>query len=347
MKIPKPKTLPSGSWNIQLRLAGESISITETTEQETIKKATLIKAEHIAGKRPSKRDNAKTLDDLISDYINAKKAVLSPSTVRGYEAIRRTRFQAYMEMEPERINWQRAVSDESRLCGPKTLKNAWALVSAALIFSGSAAPAVRLPQVVSDEHPYLDADQIPIFLDAIRGNNFEVAALLGLHGLRRSEMFALTWGDIDLESKTIKIRGAVVHNEKGSLVRKKENKNRSSRRVVPIMIPRLLELLKAETGDKLSPVLTGHPNSLYKAINRICEKEGLPLIGVHGLRHSFASLAHSLGVPEAETMALGGWDDPQTMRKIYTHLDAAARLKTANKISDFFSNNNQNNKEDR
>lgn len=352
MKTPKPRRLPSGSWFIQLRLGKRSVSITEPTEKACVQKAQLIKAEHIAGKDTRSMDRSlNTLDKLLQHYINAKKPVLSPSTVRGYEAIRRTRFLAYKDRDPEKINWQRLVSDESRLCGPKTLKNAWALVAAAVQFNSGEKPAVTLPQVVSDEHPYLEAEQIPAFLDAIRGKPCELAALLGLHGLRRSEMFALTWEDIDLPSSDdnmsanslgfLHVRGSMVHDEDGKLIRKKENKNRSSRRTVPIMIPRLAELLSVSpTGDKSSMVLTGHPNSVYKAVNSVCNKAGLPLIGVHGLRHSFASLAHSLGVPEAECMALGGWNDPQTMRKIYTHLDTAARLKASNAMTDFYKNAN-------
>ena len=338
MKLPKATKLPSGSWRIQLRLDGESISITEPTEQACIKKARLIKAEHLAGATRN-HDVRLTLDKLLARYIKSKAPVLSPSTVRGYEAIRRTRFLAYKDKEAERINWQRMINDESELCGPKTLRNAWALVSAAAASAGLQTPPVRLPQLVQDEHPYLEAEQIPAFLEAVKDTPWELPALLGLHGLRRSEMFALTWNQIDLKTKTIRVAGAMVHDKDGKLISKKTNKNRSSRRTVPIMIPRLADLLACSGAQcaPSSPVLTCHPNSVYKAINRICEKEGLPLIGVHGLRHSFASLAHSLGVPEAETMALGGWEDPNTMRKIYTHLDAAARLKASNKISAFFN----------
>ena len=257
--------------------------------------------------------------------------------------------------DPEKINWQRMVSDESRLCGAKTLKNAWALVSAAVQFNSGEKPVVTLPQVVTDEHPYLEAEQIPVFLDAIRDKPVELAALLGLHGLRRSEMFALTWADLDIPSAEafnighlgfIHVRGAIVHDETGALVAKRTTKNKSSRRTVPIMIPRLTALLseavreRPKLSEQSERILSCHPNSVYKAVNSVCAANGLPLIGVHGLRHSFASLAHSLGVPEAECMALGGWQDPQTMRKIYTHLDAAARLKASNAIAAFYQNTN-------
>ena len=62
-------------------------------------------------------------------------------------------------------------------------------------------------------------------------------------------------------------------------------------------------------------------------------------MGVHGLRHSFASLAFHLGLTEQETMELGGWSDYNTMRKIYTHLAAADRLKSQNKMAAFFKAN--------
>jgi integrase len=337
MYVPKPKKLPSGSWNIRLRLGGDEISITEPTEQACIKKARVVKAEYLAGRKPAHRDRTPTLGKLLDSYIASKKAVLSPATVRGYKVIRDNRFQAWMDKDPEKINWQRMVSDESRLCGPKTLRNAWSLVTAAASASGLQTPAVRLPQLVQDEHPYLEAEQIPVFLDAVKGTMWELPALIGLHGLRRSEMLALTWADVDLTANTISIRSAVVPNEKGKMVKKKETKNRSSRRTIPIMIPRLRELFEEQKGDPSDRILTCHPNSVYVAVNRICEKNGLPKIGCHGLRHSFASLAHTLGVPEVETMALGGWQDPQTMRKIYTHLDNAARLKATNAITSFFT----------
>ena len=51
MVVPKPRKLSSGNWYIYMRLGGEGISVTETTEKKCIKAAQLIKAEYLAGKR--------------------------------------------------------------------------------------------------------------------------------------------------------------------------------------------------------------------------------------------------------------------------------------------------------
>lgn len=81
------------------------------------------------------------------------------------------------------------------------------------------------------------------------------------------------------------------------------------------------------------------PNGLWRKSNDVCEANGLPKVGVHGLRHSFASLAYSLGFKEEECMRIGGWSDYRIMHEIYTHLaarDLAARVK---EMENFYKEN--------
>ena len=70
----------------------------------------------------------------------------------------------------------------------------------------------------------------------------------------------------------------------------------------------------------------------------------LPMVGTHGLRHSFASLAYYLEVPEKVTMEIGGWADDQTMRRIYTHIAQADVKRYEQAFSGFFANKNANKK---
>lgn len=104
------------------------------------------------------------------------------------------------------------------------------------------------------------------------------------------------------------------------------------------MIPELLAALEA-VEDKSGPVVRCNPNTIYHQINRVCARNGLPQVGTHGLRHSFASLGYHLGVPELEMMQLGGWADNQTMIRIYTHIANADRVKAENAMAGFFAKN--------
>lgn len=145
----------------------------------------------------------------------------------------------------------------------------------------------------------------------------------------------MTWDKVDLQKQRIRVSGAAVFYKDDKLVQKKTNKNQSSQRYVPIMITELDAALCA-CEKKEGLIVTCFPNTIYIQVNRICEKNGLPLVGVHGLRHSFALLAFHLEVPERISMQIGGWADHDTMYKIYTHLAQKDIVKYVTEMSKFF-----------
>lgn len=193
---------------------------------------------------------------------------------------------------------------------------------------------VRTKPVIKKERPYLDADQIPIFLMQIKGKNIEVAALLALSSLRRSEILDLRWDDVDLDNRIIHVRGAAVYNEDWKLVHKAENKNATSRRDIPMIEPLFIALQNERRNGEY--VVSFNPSYIYEGINAACERAGLPKVGVHGLRHSFASLAYHLQIPERIAMRIGGWSNPATMHNIYTHLAEKDIQKQGNAFTDYF-----------
>lgn len=336
MKVPKAKQLPSGSWRVQVRIGEKRVSITEPTEKACIARALAVQQELLA---PVDRSQKPTLTVAIDHYIEARQNILSPATIRGYRTIQKNRFQTAM---PKRINgitdkeWQRLINAEAKLCSSKTLKNAWGLVSSVLSAEMGQPPSVTLPQVISDTRGFLDPDQIKVFLKAAQGTKCEIAALLALHSLRCSEILALTWDNIDLGNNIIHVRGAVVPDENNKYIHKKENKNSTSRREVPIMIPRLAELLQNATRAE-GAIVRCHPNTLRVSFNKICASANLPEVGTHGLRHSFASLAYYLNMPEKIAMQIGGWSNDATMRKIYTHVSQKYVLNYQNVMASFYS----------
>ena len=241
-----------------------------------------------------------------------------------------------MGRDIRQIPYQRMINEEAKTVSAKTLFNAWNLAAAAIEEAGKDRPKVSLPDRQKKEHVYLTYDQITVFVDAIRGTDGEIPALLALHGLRRSEICALDWAQ--LRGQEITVAGALVYDKDGKKVRKKTNKNATSRRTVPIMIPRLQELVDLHADDT-GPVATVAPNTIYRQVNRVCETRGLPLVGVHGLRHSFASLCYHLGVPMLITMRLGGWKTDRIPREIYTHLADADIANQVDAIRTFYSKN--------
>ncbi len=352
MKTPKARKLPSGSWFCRVRTGGQDISITCATEKEAVAKAMAIKAGiQSASKQFTGHLKNMSVAQAVDEYINARENVLSPSTLNGYRGIRRTRFKAAMNLKVFNVSamqWQRIVNKEACLCSAKTLKNAWGLLSSAIAEATGSAVSVRLPQVVERDLAFLTSDQIPIFVAAIHGKTFEIPALLALSSLRRSEILALRWENIDLEHNTIQVAGSAVIDDKNQLVQKASNKNRTSKRVIPIIPPLREAILRQPKSEGL--IVTTAPTTLYAQINAVCRENGLPEVGVHGLRRSFASLAYHLGLSEEMTMRIGGWSNIYTMRRIYTKLSAQDISTQSKLFQDFFlsmghQNDNKNDNE--
>lgn len=327
MKVPEPRKLPSGSWFIQLRLGGESIPVTSTSKQICIKEAQAIKAEYLAGKRAPKPEplpEAPLLTVAIDNYIDKKSNTLSPSTIRGYRAIQKHRFQAIMATRIDEIadsEWQGIINAEAVLCSPKYLKNAFAFIRTVVLHeTGRHLPDdLKLPAVPPSDTAFLLPDEIRIFVKAVKDTVYAVPALLALSSLRISEIQALTWDRIPQKPDFIRVAGAVVRNEKNGFQRKAQNKNETSTRNVPIMIPELAAAIERDRKAS-GPVLVMDQDSLRDGVHRICREQGITDVTIHGLRHSFASLAYHLQVPERIAMEIGGWADATTMHAIYIHI---------------------------
>ena len=240
------------------------------------------------------------------------------------------------------FEWQTIINREAKECSPKSLKNAWGFIRSVIKENvGSYPPDVKLPSIAPAEKAFLTPEQIKIFVAAVKDTKYAIPCLLALSSLRASEIEALDWKDIPQRPKFIKVSGAVVLNDKNQKVKKEQNKNASSKRNVPIMMPELAEAIERERKP-FGPVMTYHQNSLRCAIKKICEENDLPNVGIHGLRHSFASLAYHLQIPEKIVMEIGGWSDTATMHNIYTHIAKADITRYQTAMTEFYRTKNAN-----
>lgn len=341
MKIPKIEKLPSGSYRCRITIDGRTVSITDTTKEAVEKKAW---AYRIGAEKVKACDGSLTLSEAISAYIESRKNTLSPSTIRGYKIILENRFDALMgkkiaSLTPQMC--QKVSDDQARMYSPKTVCNSWRLIRTVIKEYSDKDIDVRLPQRVKNERPFLTPEQISEFVAAVYGSDVEIPALLALSSLRISEVLALTYSHVDIKKALVSVRGAVVTDSDNKLVAKASNKTLASARSVPIFIPRLLELLKEgkRTHAPGDPITSKTQRMIYEGVNKACRNADLPEVGIHGLRHSFASLAYALNIPELVAMQIGGWSDFGTMRRIYTHVGEAQAKTNVEKLSDFFEKN--------
>ena len=311
VNVPKPKRQASGEYVGRVMVDGVRERIKATTEAEYYRRARAIKLKLVDLKNEPSNF---TLDDVIKGYIEKNEPVFSPSTVRGYETIRR-QLQKFTSDKVKSIDWQDLVNQLSAKFAPKTVKNQYGLIVAALKAKKITPPDVKLPQTVKSERPFLEPNDIKLFVSAIRGKRIELTALLALHSLRESEILALTKDSV--KDGIIHVKGAVVPNKENQLVRKQTNKTTDSAREIPIFIPRLAELWGQLETDPQFP----HPSEIRRQLLRVCRRNALPDVTCHGLRHSFCSLAMGeMGWDIKTTQRIGGWASPSVPTQVYTHL---------------------------
>lgn len=325
MSVPKPRRKKDGTVSGQLMVNRERFYVGGKTEAEYSRAVSAYKAGYL---EPPKAAYSETLYGCVEKYIDDNKPVLSPSTIRGYMTCLK-RIMPYGDIRVTGARWQRIVSSLSSNCSPKTVKNTWSLICAALRYAKVDIPDVNLPQLIPAVRPWLDYKQIEIFLKAVKGKRVELPALLALHSLRQSEISALTKDS--LYDNYIHVRGSVVPDENNVFIKKPTNKNSASMRDVPVMIDRLFEIWPEDE------LVIAHPSTIRKDLIKICNEAGLPPCTIHSLRHSFASLAYHLGWSQKTTELYGGWSTDDTVGKIYTHLADADRAADIAKAKDYYS----------
>lgn len=336
IKLPKITKLQSGAYHTRVLIGDRRVAITKDTYDECVAEYIALKHGVIEAKK-KESNKFKTLEEAVTEYIESRKGYRSPSTIYGYERYKKNTFQSMMKVNVFTAtdqDWQNAIKEERRLGrSPKYIENAWSLMAASIEAVTKKRPEIMLYPEEKNERPYLEPDEIDIFVAAIKGMDVEIPALLCLSSLRRSELLALKWDKVDMKKKVIYVQGARVRGESG-LADKKQNKNDKSRRTIPIIPPLLDALQKAERKSEYVCTMTG--DLTLTRINRVCRENNLPEVGLHGLRHSFASLAYHLQIPEMIAAEIGGWNDLSTMHNIYTHLAQKDIEKRSKDFSDYF-----------
>lgn len=338
---PKPTLLPSGAWRCQIMIGGKRKSITAETPEAAHTKALALREGFLEDQEKFSKDTI-TLGDAIERYVEDRRPVLSPSTVRSYLETKRNRIkdlQAMRVIDITEDDIQRSISSAARAGkSTKTIKNDITLAVAVISrYKDINTKNLKYPPKVKKEHKFLETDEIVRLISACEGDKAEIPILLALWlGLRRSEILGLCWDCIDFDNHKITIKRALVRDDKGTYAIKGYTKNESSNRVVscPSYILDKISDLPGERSGRLFK--TNDTSFIYDGLKDICDREGITFPGVHGLRHTNASVMLSLGIMDKYAMARGGWSTDHTMKNVYQHLFSEDKKSADDAINAFF-----------
>jgi integrase len=309
---------------------------------------------------------------LLSEWLPTAKGSLRPTTYASYAMLTREHiipslgFVQVQKLTPGAINALYAhLSEHGRVHGGGPL-SASSVRRVHAVLHKACHDAVRWgrlsvnpvdgadPPKQSAEHhdrlPVWTAEQLAAFLAAVADDRlYALWRLLAMTGMRRGEALGLGWEDLDMESGSVTIRRAWIPVE--GVVQFSEPKSRSSRRTIALD-PATLEVLKThaarqadeqtgwQEGAAAADLVFTRPDgrplvpwTVSKAFRDHGRAALLPRIPLHGLRHTYATLALASGVnPRIVSARLGHATVALTL-DVYSHVLPQADREAAEKIA--------------
>ena len=212
----------------------------------------------------------------------------------------------------------------------------------------------RPKNVITEDKPdnFYEKSELELLLSAIDNDKIMVALrILAFTGLRKGELLALRWSDIDLNNATLDVKRAITRTSNG--LEFGPTKNKQSVRTIDID-PITLKIIKHwKTAQKaellklgLKPVkeqlvLSSETNGILspskpgKWINVTADRVELKHITVHGMRHTHASLMFESGISIKEAQVRLGHSSYQTTADIYTHVTKKQKMETGKKFAEY------------
>ncbi len=165
--------------------------------------------------------------------------------------------------------------------------------------------------------------------------------LIAKTGMRFSEALALTPKDFDLSRQMLSVSKTWDYKGNGDFL---PTKNASSVRKIPLdwqTVIQFAELIKKAPDDK--PIFVNgkiYNSTVNNLLARHCKDAEIPIISVHGLRHTHASLLLFAGVSIASVARRLGHSNITTTQKTYLHIIQELESKDIDLIMRSLSNLN-------
>lgn len=208
---------------------------------------------------------------------------------------------------------------------------------------------------------YYNKEELETFLNDCKAFKstkiFTFFRVLAYSGMRKEEMLALTWEDIDFHKNTISINKALKMGLKNRLY-VDTTKTADSVRVLnmdsqtmnylrewkQVQLKELFQIGINALNNQAQLVFSNsnnsyiHPSKPREWNMSVCEKYNLRFIKIHGFRHTHASLLFRAGVTPKEVQKRLGHKKIETTLDIYTHVYEDESTEAIDKLANFMSN---------
>lgn len=207
---------------------------------------------------------------------------------------------------------------------PKTVRNVHGIIHKVLadaekwgVVPRNVASVADPPKASKPAMKTWTAKQARKFLDAVGGDSLAVMwRLLATTGMRRSEVLALAWPNVDLDRGTLAVRDVLTMVSNKPTLRSGATKSATSARTIALDSATITALKRHRKGQLQERIKAGplwqdldlvfcredgsmlSPDWVTRRARRLAEDAGLPWVGLHsGLRHGWATWALQSGVP--------------------------------------------------
>ena len=308
--------------------------------------------------------------DIAFRWIDECHPAISTRTRRWYTGIVRTNLAPLHKMELRKLkpmHLQAIIAQKvAEGVADKTLCNIKIIAAAILDYAmdndlvfRNVFRKVKVPKRGSAKRQPITEDQKALILRTWRGHRMGVPALILLFtGMRRGELIALTWNDVDLKNRVISVTKAAAFN--GNQPEIKAPKSNAGIRTIPIpeqLVPILRETKSSGKSLYVCPDAGGGImsdrgwltswNSYQHYLNiqaggKDASRSNPKIVAVepftaHQLRHTYATMLYDAGVDVKTAQELLGHADPSVTMNIYTHLSTQKKDAALQALSAHFA----------
>lgn len=308
-----------------------------------------------------------TLARFLSEWLEGARASLRPNSHTRYEQLVRLHTLPALgrlplaKLTPQHLQRLYAAKLDEGLA-PQTVHQLHAVLHRALrqafrwgLVGRNVADLVDPPRSQGRQMAHLSPEQARALLAAASGDRLEALYVLALTtGMRRGELLALRWANIDFEAGALHVVGTMQRTADGLTMG--SPKTEKSRRQVALSATAVQALRRHRAGQAAQRLVLGKAwedtdfvfandvggpiepcNLIRRSFHNLLDRAGLPRIRFHDLRHSAATLMLGQGIHPKVVSEMLGHSQIYITLNLYSHVTPTLQREAAAAVDSLLS----------